>query len=144
MQAKPTPSAKRVYSLDAPDQRRLKIARTEIEAILLKHDLAGVVVLHTPGMTEFFYDVRPSYSCAWIDEAQSRVRIKSLGADYGGDSKAQLHDQAASANLFHGLADNLASAAGMFQHVAALVDHATRAEHTEAAHVPDPQQGRPS
>lgn len=36
---------KRTYSIDAPDQARLKVARTEIEAVLRKHDLAGVVVL---------------------------------------------------------------------------------------------------
>lgn len=133
---------KRTYSLDAPDQPRLKVARTEIEAILRKHDLAGVVVLHTPGMTEFFYDVRPSYSCAWIDEERQMVRVKSLGADYGGDRQTQLHDQAASANLFHGLASDLERAAQMFQAVAAIVDRATNAEHTTAKHVADPSEAR--
>ena len=34
-----------VYSIDAPDQQRLKVARLEIEATLQKHDLAGVVLL---------------------------------------------------------------------------------------------------
>lgn len=137
-----TTQPKRLYSIDTPDQHRLKVARTEIEAILRKHDLAGVVVLHTPGMTEFFYDVRPSYSCAWIDEAKSQVRVKSLVADYGGNREAQLHDQAASANLFHGLADNLAAASDMFSSVAVFVDRATFATHTAAHHVADPAQGR--
>lgn len=133
---------KRTYSLDAPDQARLKVARAEIEAILRKHDLAGVVVLHTPGMTEFFYDVRPSYSCAWIDQEHQMVRVKSLGKDYGGDRQAQLHDQAASANLFFGLASDLASAARMFEDVAAVVDRATNAQHTPAKHVADPAESR--
>lgn len=131
-------ASRRAYSIDAPDQARLKVARTEIEAILRKHDLAGVVVLHTPGMTEFFYDVRPSYSCAWIDEAQQQVRLKSLAADYGGDHQAQMRDQAATANLFHGLAGDLASAAGMFRYVAAIVARKTGAEHTKATPVADP------
>lgn len=131
---------KRTYSIDAPDQQRLKVARTEIEAILRKHDLAGVVVLHTPGMTEFFYDIRPSYSCAWIDEARQMVRVKSLGADYGGDLAAQLHDQAASANLFRGLADDLGFASVMFADVAAVVDRATNAQHTPAERVADPAE----
>lgn len=133
---------KRAYSIDAPDQTRLKVARTEIEAILRKQDLAGVVVLHTPGMTEFFYDVQPSYSCAWIDQHHQMVRVKSLGADYGGDKQAQLHDQAASANLFFGLASDLASAAAMFADVAAVVDRVTNAEHTPAKHVADPAEAR--
>ena len=88
---------KRLYSIETPDQGRLKISRTEIEAVLKKHDLAGAVVLHTPGMSEFFYDISPSYSCVRIDEAAKTVHVKSKLADYGGDAVAQLHDQAASA-----------------------------------------------
>ena len=86
---------KRAYSIDAPDQQRLKIARAKIEGILKEHDLGAVVVLHTPGMTEFFYDVTPSYSCAWIDEAAHQLRVKSKQEDYAGDKAAQLQDQAA-------------------------------------------------
>lgn len=59
---------KPTYSIDAPDQQRLKRARIEIEAVLQRHDLAGVVVLHTPGMSEFFYQITPSYSVCWIEE----------------------------------------------------------------------------
>lgn len=131
------------YSIDAPDQQRLKVARVEIEAVLRKHDLAGVVVLHTPGMSEFFYDVRPSYSCAWIDEAASMVRVKSLGADYASDRGAQLHDQAATANMVAAITDNLLNGAHMFQHVQEIIDRATHAEHTPATYVPDPAARRP-
>jgi Domain of unknown function (DUF4326) len=49
MSAERTVMAKRLYSIEAPDQQRLKVARVEIEAVIRKHDLAGVVVLHTPG-----------------------------------------------------------------------------------------------
>lgn len=133
---------KRTYSLDAPDQQRLKIARAEIEGVLKKHDLGAVVVLHTPGMTEFFYDITPSYSCCWIDEAAGQLRMKSRAADYGGDKDAQLRDQAATANMVHGLAEDLRSAAGMFGSIAPVLDRALRAEHTEAVHKPDPMEGR--
>lgn len=135
--------SKPLYSIDAPDQQRLKIARTEIEAVLKKHDLAGVVVLHTPGMSEFFYDIRPSYSCAWVDEKAGAMRVKSLGADYGGDTAAQMHDQAATANMAASIADNLQSAALMFAGVQQVIDRATRAEHTQRGYVPDPSEGRP-
>lgn len=131
---------KRLYFIDAPDQARLKIARTEIEAVLKKHDLAGVVVLHTPGMIEFFYDIQPSYSCAWVDESASRLRIKSKLEQYGGDAQAQQHDQAATANMLHGLAEDLNSASGMFLDMAAIADRMLRAEHTPAAFVPDPME----
>lgn len=131
------------YSIDAPDQRRLKIARAEIEAVLRKHDIAGVVTLHTPGMAEFFYDIRPSYSCAWIDEAAGALRVKSKLADYGGDATVQQHDQAATANMTRSLADALDQAAGMFSSIAQIVDSATRAEHGRARYVRDPADGKP-
>lgn len=134
---------KRLYSIDAPDQQRLKIARTEIEAILKKHDLAGVIVLHTPGMSEFFYDIRPSYSCAWIDESVPMVRVKSKLADYNGDAQAQQHDQAATANMARSIADNLDGARAMFGPIALIIDRACQADHTDGAFVPDPNEARP-
>lgn len=133
---------KRTYSLDAPDQQRLKIARAEIEGILKKHDLAAVVTLHTPGMMEFFYDVTPSYSCVWIDEAAGQLRMKSKAADYGNDNDAQIRDQAATANMIHGLAADLESAARMFGSIAPFIDRALRAEHTDPVYKPDPMEGR--
>jgi len=134
--------SKPTYSIDAPDQQRLKTARLEIEAVLKKHDLAGVVVLHTPGMAEFFYDIRPSYSCVWIDEQAPALRVKSKLSEYGGDVNAQRHDQAATANMIHGLAEDLEGAAGMFSPIAAFIDRALRAEHTAAEHTPDPMEGK--
>lgn len=79
--------SKPIYSIEAPDQARLKVARAEIEAIIQKHDLAGAVVLHTPGMAEWFYQVNPSYSCPHIDEQAGTVRMKSLLAEHGGDRR---------------------------------------------------------
>ena len=134
--------SKRRYSIDAPDQARLKVARTEIEAVLKKHDLAGVVVLPTPGMSEFFYAIRPSYSCIWIDEAASVVRMKSLARDYGNDVAAQVLDQAASANMVEAFADQLRQAGGMFLMVSHIVNEKFSAEHTPAAFVPDAMEGK--
>lgn len=136
-------SSKPTYSIDAPDQKRLKVARAEIEAILQRHDLAGVVVLHTPGMSEFFYQVNPSYSVVHLDEKRGAVRVRSrLAEDYAGNAAAQLHDQAASANMTAALADGLSGAAAMFQDVQAIVDKALSATHTDAAFTPDPIEGK--
>jgi hypothetical protein len=132
---------KRAYLLDTPDQQRLKIARAKIEGILKEYDLGAVVVLHTPGMTEFFYDIAPSYSCCWIDEAAGQLRMKSKVADYGGDRDAQIRDQAATANMIHGLASDLSSAADMFGSIAPFIDRAMHAEHTDPVHTPDPIEG---
>lgn len=130
-------AAKPTYSIDAPDQQRLKIARLEIEAILANHDLAGVVVLHTPGMAEFFYNIQPSYSVCWVDETAGAVRIKSKrDRDHAGDASAQLHDQSATANMTASLAGELGRAALMFRDVDHIVSTALRAEHTAPVFVP--------
>lgn len=130
------------YSIEAPDQARLKRARAEIEAVMQKHDLAGVCILHTPGMTEWFYQVNPSYSRLFVDEAAGVARVKSRLIDYGGDRQAQLLDQACTANMTAGLQGELLRGAGMFGYLQQVVDHAMRAEHTPANFVPDPSEGK--
>lgn len=136
--------SKPTYSIDAPDQARLKIARTEIEAVLAKHDLAGVVVLHTPGMAEFFYNITPSYSVCWVDEKASALRIKSqLERDHAGDQVRQLHDQTATANMAAALAGELANASLMFAGIEAILTETLRAEHSPATFVPDAREVRP-
>lgn len=134
---------KPIYSIDAPDQPRLKIARTKIEAVLAEHDLAGVVVLHTPGMTEFFYNINPSYSVAFIDEASSLLRIKSkLNRDHSGDAAAQQHDQAATANMGAALGNELKHAARMFHDIERVITAALPATHSEPTYVPDQNERR--
>ena len=134
---------KPTYSIEAPDQPRLKTARAEIEAILKKHDLAGVCVLHTPGMLEYFYDVRPSYSCLWIDETASMLRLRSnLAQDYGGNAEAQAHDQRPTANMVAALTDGVVNAAQTFSQVRVYVDKALNAEHGESEYRPDPNEAK--
>lgn len=140
-----TNQARPPYSVDAPDQQRLKVARLEIEALLAKHDLAGVCVLHTPGMSEFFYCVTPSYSVCWIDESAQAVRIESaLDRDHGGDGAEQQRMQIATANMTASLTSALIDAARMFIDVDNVVSEALRAEHSDSEFVPDPHQARPS
>ena len=135
---------KPVYSIDAPDQQRLKVARIEIEAVLARHDLAGVVVLHTPGMSEIFYSLQPSYSVCWIDESAGAVRIRSkLDRDHAGDAARQQHDQAATANMTEALFDGLWQGARMFGEVNCVVREALRAQHSSPTFVPDASERRP-
>lgn len=132
---------RRKYSLEAPDQQRLKVARATIEGVLKEHDIAGVVILHTPGMTEFFYDVTPSYSRVWIDERAGMLRMKSKLSEYGGDKAAQELDQRATANMVSTLADALERSRVMFYSMATLIDQLLDAQHTDTTYVPDPQEG---
>ena len=64
---------------------KLKTAMEEIKAILAKHDIGAMVVLHTPGYSEFLNKLNPSYSC--IIQTGDQIRFRSKLADYGGDKK---------------------------------------------------------
>lgn len=65
---------------------KLKTAMEEIKAILSKHDIGAMVILHTPGYSEFLNKLNPTYSC--IIQDGDHIRFKSKLADYGGDKKA--------------------------------------------------------
>jgi len=45
---------------------KLKKAMQQIDAILQVNDIAGVVILHTPGHSEYLTRINPTYSCASI------------------------------------------------------------------------------
>jgi hypothetical protein len=58
---------------------KLKKAMEEIKAILKKHDIAGCIILHTPGFSEYLNHIETSYSVAWHENGG--IRVKSKGRD---------------------------------------------------------------
>jgi hypothetical protein len=67
-----------------PDPK-LKTAAAEIEAILQRHDIAGIIMLNSLTHMEFLMCIAPSWSCCWIEdrgEAGKVMRVKALRADY--------------------------------------------------------------
>jgi hypothetical protein len=74
---------------------KLKTAVEEIRAILKKHDVAAVVVLHTPGFSEYIFKIDPSYSCAKV--TNNRLEVKLKLEHYNNDRK--LRDQFAKDTL---------------------------------------------
>ena len=65
---------------------KLKKAMQQIQAILTENDIAGFVVLHAPGYSEFLNHVTTSYSCAMIEN--DRIHLK-LSAKQIGIEKAK-------------------------------------------------------
>jgi|SRR5215217_5876190 len=53
---------------------KLKEASREIKAILDKYDIAGVILLHSPGFAEYIYSITPSYSIAKMEGNQLRIK----------------------------------------------------------------------
>lgn len=76
---------------------KLKQAMEEIKSILAKHDIGAMVVLHTPGHSEFLNKLNPSYSC--IIQTGDNIRFRSKLADYGGDKQAWQKKTTDSLNL---------------------------------------------
>ncbi len=58
-----------------------------VKAIMKEYDIAGTVILHTPGFSEFLIKIDPSYSCARLNGDELRIRAK-LQEDFGGDKEA--------------------------------------------------------
>lgn len=70
-----------------PYSPKLKMAMTEIKAILRKHDIAGHITLHTPGFCEYYNRIDPSYSCAFF--LNNEIRFRSRLKDHNGNEEKQ-------------------------------------------------------
>lgn len=62
---------------------KLKKAMKQIEDILKENDIAGVVILHTPGYSEFLNHCLASYSCARVEPNGVRLKLspKEIGKE---------------------------------------------------------------
>lgn len=67
-----------------PDPK-LKAAAAEIQAVLLKYDIAALVTLASQAHMEFLFHVNPSWSCASVEGpfvGGSILRIRANRADF--------------------------------------------------------------
>lgn len=107
---------------------KLKTAMEEIKEILRKHDIAGIVVLHTPGHGEYLNHVSPSYSCANIDNLHGRfqMRGKKIHFQNEADRHNKLRD---TSNMLSMLADLTGKIAMNLIQASELADKTFDAEH---------------
>lgn len=63
----------------------------DIKAILHKYDLAGTVIVQSPGECAFLTEIAPTWSCARFEEHPegTMLRFRSKLAEYGGDKEKQ-------------------------------------------------------
>jgi len=97
---------------------KLKKAMEEIKAIVKKHDIAAVVVLHnaeatsvspdgwanTEGFCEYLLGISPSYSAAAIIP-DGRFAVKGKAEHYGGDKRKRNKAVGDTANMLQVLAE---------------------------------------
>ncbi len=106
---------------------KLKMAIREIEGVLARHDIAGLIVLHTPGNTEYLLKLNPSYSCCKVEG--EGLRIKASKDDYGSAEKRDLAIKDTS-NMLSALAETTGIQAMMLYKVSDSLDEIVGADHT--------------
>jgi hypothetical protein len=83
-------------------------AMAEVNQILEKYNLAGVVTLHTPGTVRILSRLDPAYSCVKI-EMNGRMSFKAdLQRDFGGNKEAMAERVLHTAEMLDALARNTA------------------------------------
>lgn len=109
---------------------KLKKAMAEIDAIIKKYDINGVVVLHEPGFGEYKHYVDASWSCARLERGEMRFRTKGLDKTPG--QKRQL--LANTANFCKIMADILGREAINYIGATRLISEMVGAEHGPGTH----------
>ena len=105
----------------------------EIKAILNKHNIAGMIVIHTPGFSEYLLKIDPSYSCAKIEGDHIRVKA-NLVKDFSGDKKAFEFKAASTSNMFNLLSNTSADISKSLIEISKAVDKKLDAEHFGDGH----------
>lgn len=111
---------------------KLKTAAEEIKSILKKYDIAGIVVLHTPGFSEYLYKINPTYSCAEL--LNGGIQFKTKSSHYGGDKKERDRVATDTSNMMKLLADTGAQLIVNTIEASKMLDKSLNANHTRGDH----------
>jgi hypothetical protein len=109
---------------------KLKNLAAQIHSLLCKNDVAGVVVLHLPGHSEYVIHISPSYSCASATDASVRIRAK-IKEDFNGDENAWRKKVGETSNMFSLLAHTTGQLCSNLFAVSQALDDKVNAEHTD-------------
>lgn len=119
---------------------KLKKAMKEIQDILSKYDIAGAIIIHAPGFTEFNLRIDPSYSCARF-EGNGNLRIKAkIKEDFNGDKTAMEQKVKDTANMLYHLSDISGRIALNLFEISDRLDKETDATHFGKGYSSDTQQ----
>lgn len=97
----------------------LDLAAKEIKAVLDKHDLAAVLVLHSPTSILHMHAISPAWSCAWIDEI-GEFHMRALPKDFRTEEHRKATIERTITMLF-GLSSQTDSVAGTMREIKAML-----------------------
>lgn len=109
----------------------LEQAADEIEAVIKKHDLGGLIILANPQRTVFRHLLDPSWSCAKVGD--NGLHIRSKRVDYATEEE-QRRTLAATISLIEGTRFVAEQQAKNLNHVLGML-----AEHVDYSHVNVPE-----
>ena len=111
------------------EETKLKVAAEEIKEILKKHDIAGIIALHTPGHGEFVTHLHTSYSCAYMYE-DNILRFYSKQSDYQ-SKEEHIKKMLTTSNMMRVLSDITGMLYLQLDKLSKLLDDTVGVEHTK-------------
>ena len=119
-----------------PFSPKLKSAMAEIKEIVERYDIGGVVILHTPGNSEYANFLEPSYSCASFEQTSEGVgiRFRSKAADFKGGAKERNERIEDTANLMNMLAVTTGQVSLSLMDISEKLDGYVKSEHGKMKH----------
>jgi hypothetical protein len=112
---------------------KLKKAMEDIKNILKQYDIAGTVVIHEPGFSEYLMQMTPSYSCVSIEDSGA-IRIKAKAHELLGGAKERNKKLKDTSNMFKLLQETNIYISDCMTELSEIVDNAVNAEHTSNNH----------
>ncbi len=104
----------------------------EIKKILDDYDVAGIVVIHTPGNTEYLAKLETGYSACKVDGEKLHVRAKL--EDFQGNKAARDKKLADTSNMFKMLTETTIEVVYPLVTVSDELDKKLGAEHSDGGH----------
>jgi hypothetical protein len=120
---------------------KLKKAMEEMKAIIKKYDIAALIVLHSPGNSEYLNAITPSYSCMKWNGDELRIRAK-LKEDFNGDKKSMEEKLAATSNMLRLLSEVGGQQLLSIMKVSDFVDELLGSKHTDGDHTSHTEQNQ--
>lgn len=112
---------------------KLKIVIEEIKAIMVKHDCAGVCIVHgKKGFSEYLQYVTPSYSCAKIENG--KFTIKGQLKHFNNDKVKQQASHVATSNMLAHFSEVLGRLAMNYVYLKDIADKLFGSEHDTPGH----------
>jgi ribonuclease HII len=115
---------------------KLKMAMEEIKATISKYDIAAIVIIHTPGHSEYLQKIDPSYSCASFE--QGGLKLVAKASELGKEKRDQLLTD--TANMFKLFEINSGRIAMTMHECSSFIDSKVNADHGGIGHSSQEQQ----